>query len=97
VDEKYVDGSYRWTNVTVVNCHSRRFVGWMLSLGRNVAWSVCGWTDRQGTAGSPFWQWPGYCNQLIKSLRTCIVAARALVNSGWMGLVRNSSQQWGPG
>ncbi len=29
-------------------CH-RRFVGWTLSLGRNVAWSVCGWTDRQGT------------------------------------------------
>jgi hypothetical protein len=36
-------------NVTVVNCHRRRFVGWMLSLGQNVAWSVCGWTDRQGT------------------------------------------------
>ncbi len=49
VDEKYVEGSYRWTIVTIVNCHSRRFVGWTLSLGRNVAWSVCGWTDRQGT------------------------------------------------
>jgi hypothetical protein len=49
VDEKYMDGSYRWTNVTVVNCHSRRFVGWTLSLGWNVAWSVCGWTDHQGT------------------------------------------------
>ncbi len=49
LDEKYVDGSYRWTNVTVANCHSRRFVGWTLSLGRNVTWSVCGWTDRQGT------------------------------------------------
>jgi hypothetical protein len=44
-----VDGSYRWTYVTVVNCHSRRFVGWTLRLGRNVMWSVCGWTDRQGT------------------------------------------------
>ncbi len=44
-----MDGSYRWTNATVVNCHSRRFVGWTLSLGRNVEWSVCGWTDRQGT------------------------------------------------
>ncbi len=52
VDKKYLDGSYRWRNVTVVNCHSRRFVGWTLSLGRNVAWSVCGWTDRQGTAFS---------------------------------------------
>ncbi len=52
VDEKYVDGSYRWTNVTVVNCHSRRFVGWMLSVGRNVAWSVCGWMDHQGTPAS---------------------------------------------
>jgi hypothetical protein len=49
VDEKYVDGSYRWTFVTVVNCHSRQFDGWTLSLGRNVALSVCGWTDRQGT------------------------------------------------
>ncbi len=49
VDKNYIDGSYRWTNVTVVNCHSRRFVGWTLSLGQNVAWSVCGWTDRQGT------------------------------------------------
>jgi hypothetical protein len=36
-------------NVTVVNCHSRRFVGWTLRLGRNVAWSVCRWTDRLGT------------------------------------------------
>jgi hypothetical protein len=52
VDEKHVDGSYRWTNVTVVNCHSRRFVGWTLNLGRNVAWSVCGWTDRQGTVNT---------------------------------------------
>ncbi len=49
VDKKYMDGLCRWTNVTVVNCHSRRFVGWTLSLGRNVAWSVCGWMDRQGT------------------------------------------------
>ncbi len=49
VDKKYVDGSYRWTNVTVVNCHSRQFVGWTLSLGQIVTWSVCGWTDRQGT------------------------------------------------
>jgi hypothetical protein len=40
---------YRWTNITVVNCHSRQFVRWMLSLGRNVTWSVCGWTERQGT------------------------------------------------
>ncbi len=38
----------KW-NVTVVNCHSRRFVGWMLSLGQNVAWLVHGWTDHQGT------------------------------------------------
>jgi hypothetical protein len=49
VDEKYVDGSYRWTIVTIVNCHSKRFVGWTLSLGRNFAWSVCGWTDCQDT------------------------------------------------
>ncbi len=27
VDEKYVDGLYRWMNVTLVNCHNRRFVG----------------------------------------------------------------------
>ncbi len=40
-------------NVTVVKCHSRRFVGWTLSLGQNVAWWVHGWTDRQCTlAGS---------------------------------------------
>ncbi len=36
-------------NVTVVNCHSRRFVSWTLCLGRIVAWSVYGWTDGQGT------------------------------------------------
>ncbi len=36
-------------NVTVVKCRSRRFVWWTLSLGRNVAWSVRGWTDRQCT------------------------------------------------
>ncbi len=36
-------------NVTVVKCHSRRFVGWTNSVGRNVTWSVCGWTDRQCT------------------------------------------------
>ncbi len=36
-------------NVTVVKCHSRRFVGWTLCLGQNVAWSVCGWTDHQYT------------------------------------------------
>ncbi len=38
----------RW-NVTVVKCHSRRFVGWTPSLGQNVAWSVRGWKDRQCT------------------------------------------------
>ncbi len=38
----------RW-NVTVVNCHSRRFVRCMLRLDRIVIWLVCGWTDRQGT------------------------------------------------
>ncbi len=32
-----------------VNCHSRRFVRWTLSLGRNVAWSVRGWTDHHCT------------------------------------------------
>ncbi len=37
-------------NVTVVKCHSRQFVGWTLSLGQNVAWSVRGWTDHQCTA-----------------------------------------------
>ncbi len=36
-------------NVTVVKCHSRRFVRWTNSVGRNVTWSVCGWTDRQCT------------------------------------------------
>jgi hypothetical protein len=36
-------------NVTVVNCHSRQFVRWTLRLGRNVTWSVRGWTDHQGT------------------------------------------------
>jgi hypothetical protein len=41
----------RW-NVTVVNCHSRRFVGWTLHLGRNVAWSVCRWMDRLDTSSA---------------------------------------------
>jgi hypothetical protein len=36
-------------NVTVVKCHSRRFVGWTDSVGQHVAWLVCGWTDRQCT------------------------------------------------
>ncbi len=36
-------------NVTVVKWHSRWFVGWTDSVGWNVAWSVCGWTDRQCT------------------------------------------------
>ncbi len=52
-------------NVTVVNCHSGRFVGWTLSLGRNVAWSVCRWTDRLGTMSSwlndPMAPWPPFC------------------------------------
>jgi hypothetical protein len=55
----------RWTdnpstlrrNVTVIKCHSRRFVGWTDSVGRNVTWSVCGWTDRQCTFMDP--SWPG--------------------------------------
>jgi hypothetical protein len=55
VDEKFVDGSYRWKNVTVVNCHSRRFVRWKDSVGRIFAWWVCGWTDRQGTGPDPFY------------------------------------------
>ncbi len=50
VDKKYVDGSYRWMNVTVAKCHSRLFVGRMISVGQIVAWSVCGWTDRQDTS-----------------------------------------------
>ncbi len=29
-------------NVTVVKCHSRRFIGWTDSVGRDVAWSVVG-------------------------------------------------------
>jgi hypothetical protein len=32
--QKYVDRSYRRMNVAVVNCHSRWYVGWTLSLGR---------------------------------------------------------------
>ncbi len=39
-------------NVTGANCHSRRFVGWTDSVGRNVVWSVRGWTDRQGTVSA---------------------------------------------
>jgi hypothetical protein len=35
--------------VTVVKCHSRRFVGWTKSVGLNVTWSVFEWTDRQCT------------------------------------------------
>jgi hypothetical protein len=47
--QKYLDGSYRCKNVTGAHCHSRRFVGWMDSVGRIVEWSVCLWTDRLGT------------------------------------------------
>ncbi len=39
-------------NVTVVNCHSRWIIGWTLSLGWNVGWSVCEWTDHLGTPGT---------------------------------------------
>jgi hypothetical protein len=48
-------------NVTVVNCHSRRFVGWTDSVGRNVTWSVCGWTDRQGTGTLLYRPYINYC------------------------------------
>ncbi len=45
---------FGWTNnlrrnVTVVNCYRRRFVWCKLCLGRNVAWLIRGWTDREGT------------------------------------------------
>jgi hypothetical protein len=39
-------------NVTLVNCHSRRFVGWTLRLGRNVAWSVRRCTNRLSNVGT---------------------------------------------
>ncbi len=58
-DEKYLDGSDRWKNVTVVNCHSRRFVGWTDSVGWIVAWLVCGWMDRQGTEATMSWVMQG--------------------------------------
>jgi hypothetical protein len=35
--------------VSLVNWHSRRFVGVNASFGSNVAWSVRGWTDHLGT------------------------------------------------
>jgi hypothetical protein len=49
VDEKYLDESYRCKNVTGANSHSRRFIGWMDSVGQIVAWSVYRWTDCLGT------------------------------------------------
>ncbi len=39
-----------WTDR--IGSYSRWFVGWTLCLGQNVTWSVCGWTDRQGTVPS---------------------------------------------
>jgi hypothetical protein len=56
VDEKYLDGSDRWQNVTGVNCHSRLFVGWTDSVGQIVTRSVRRWTDRQGTKNTPSFQ-----------------------------------------
>jgi hypothetical protein len=62
LDEKYADKKCHklWDtlrrNVTVVNCHSRGFVGWALRLGWNVAWSVRGWTDRQRTPQYLCWR-----------------------------------------
>jgi hypothetical protein len=31
-------------SVAVENCHSGKNVGWTYVVGRNVTWSVCGWT-----------------------------------------------------
>jgi hypothetical protein len=52
VDKKYLDRSYSCKNVTGTNWHSRGFVGWTDSVGRIAVWSVCLWTDRQGTDNS---------------------------------------------
>jgi hypothetical protein len=49
VDKKYLDGSYKYQNVTGANCHSRWFIGRTDSLGRIVAWLVFRWTYCQGT------------------------------------------------
>ncbi len=38
VDKKYMGGSYRCKNVAGANCNSRRFIGWMDSVGQIVAW-----------------------------------------------------------
>jgi hypothetical protein len=39
--------------VKIVNCHSGWNVEWTNGVGRNVTWSVCGLTLRQGTSGTP--------------------------------------------
>ncbi len=48
-DEKYLDVSYRCKNVTVANL-SQQTVRWSTdSMGQIFPWSICWWTDRQGT------------------------------------------------
>jgi hypothetical protein len=42
-------------SVTVENRHSGQNVGWTYGVVRNVTWSVCGWTSRQGTDWRADW------------------------------------------
>ncbi len=46
---KILDGLYGCKYVTGTKCHSRRLIGWMDIVVRNVPWSVRGERDRQGT------------------------------------------------
>jgi hypothetical protein len=74
-NKKYLDGSYRCQNVKGANCHSRWFVEWTDSVGQIVAWSVCGWTDGQGTHYSL------HCNVLrvlINIATICIVISTTM-------------------
>ncbi len=49
MDEKFLDGSNRCENVTGTNSHSEWSHEGTDSVSQNVAGSVRGWTDRQGT------------------------------------------------
>jgi hypothetical protein len=50
-DEKYLDGltDFMGIRMSQGNCHISRFAVWMDCVCQNVAWSVRGSMDRQGT------------------------------------------------
>jgi hypothetical protein len=67
-----------------MNCHNRQFIGWTDRVGQNVAWSVCGWTVRQGTVHVHVYVHVSMCMCMCMSISIFIFMSISMFMSMYM-------------